>query len=140
MTGFDANGESDLLASVDSLNDSAQTTVVHREGGHEGYRIVLVQSESAIYDEVTKSEKVAFATQKSDHCEILIHKSLFSESRKKYLKSVLWHEIGHCAGKAHSENIADIMYYRARPLELYSESSLKSFFEVVLEATGLKSG
>lgn len=43
------------------------------------------------------------------------------------LKTVVWHEIGHCLGMGHHESPRDIMYSIAKPFNFYNTSDIAGF-------------
>lgn len=64
------------------------------------------------------------ALRKSRECIITIYPVTFE---RNMLKSVLWHEIGHCANLKHFKKENDIMYKSAKAFEQYDEYTVKRF-------------
>lgn len=59
-------------------------------------------------------------------CKITIYPVSFDD---RILKTVLWHEVGHCFGLEHSKNPNDIMYYSVGQFENYSQEYVDSFIQ-----------
>lgn len=50
------------------------------------------------------------------------------------LKTVIWHEYGHCVGLTHVEDDYEIMYPKAEPFEEYTRDEVESYLTAVAGA------
>lgn len=66
-------------------------------------------------------------------CGIILNEELFTIYKDR-LRTVVWHEIGHCAGLDHSSKSSDIMYYAAGPFDEYSKEAINRFITDVYES------
>lgn len=66
------------------------------------------------------------ALRKSRGCVITIYPVCFE---KQLLKTVIWHELGHCAKLDHTELKNDIMYKLAKPFDSYKEEDIDRFIQ-----------
>jgi hypothetical protein len=63
------------------------------------------------------------ACMNCDFCQIQVRE----EFDHGILKSIVWHELGHCAGLQHLTERADIMNPLVVPFHSYSDSSVQDF-------------
>ncbi|MBM4304771.1 MAG: matrixin family metalloprotease [Deltaproteobacteria bacterium] len=77
------------------------------------------------------------ATYNGTFCKVELNELVLQSSYSSYFEPVLWHEIGHCSGMEHVENSKEIMYPFANPRSFYSETSISSFFQSLLNYTSL---
>lgn len=83
--------------------DFTEKTIKKQKGGLAGTALILINS-----------------------CKITIYPVSFND---RILKTVLWHEVGHCFGLEHSKNPNDIMYTSVGQFENYSQDSINSFLQ-----------
>jgi len=81
--------------------------------------------------------RAGYAIMKNDLCEIELSEFLFDKDYEETLQSVLWHEIGHCAGLAHVEESNELMSRTTSSFGRYSNSAIERFFDAIQRAAGL---
>lgn len=74
---------------------------------------------------------LGLANPQQNSCAIILSERLFHEYEET-LKTVVWHEIGHCAGLEHSKKEGDIMYYQASEFSRYTKESIYNFVADVI--------
>lgn len=84
-------------------------------------------------DESLDSHILAVAYVGGPVCKIAVTEKAFESDG--LLTSVIWHEIGHCYGLKHTDNINDIMYPSVRDILRYPQSKLNLFLRRLYEAT-----
>ena len=62
---------------------------------------------------------------------------LMSSNTADDLESVLWHELGHCAGLVHVPQTGEIMYAYTNAFSTYSSDALSRFFTAITSSAGL---
>jgi hypothetical protein len=83
-----------------------------------GYPIVVS------YSPKSNGEKAGLAVVYDDICYITVYPISFAAG---IVKTVIWHEIAHCAGLGHVEESGQIMSTRVNQFVNYSENKLEFF-------------
>ncbi len=133
LAGFDAAEEVTVISALTSFNETSGRTIVEIENSEAGYPITLEKKDPP----TDKPFRAGLATYESSQCKIEISPRVFSQY-PNYLKSVLWHEMGHCAGLEHSEDQEDIMFHTSSKFENYSDASLHRFFDALFSIVSLQ--
>lgn len=71
-----------------------------------------------------KNGYAGLATVYNDSCIITVFPVAFKSNS---VKTVMWHEIGHCLGLGHKDGPRHIMSTNVGPFEMYTQEELKSF-------------
>ncbi|NBP13526.1 hypothetical protein EBU95_03890 [bacterium] len=106
-----------------SLSVENGKEIINSKVNDENYKILI-----KFIDEDTKtSSRVAGTALRLAHkCIISIYPVCFE---KQLLKTVLWHELGHCAKLNHNETQSSIMYKTAKPFVHYTEENIEDFIK-----------
>jgi len=123
IEGFTEAQTSELMGSIRELNRNAGKIVVTEEPGTMGYPIFF----RLVEPKGPSERRVGHAVFDEFKCEIDLSSIAFKSDRKGLAKSVLWHEIGHCAGLEHESESTELMYFTSFPFTFYSEGALDRF-------------
>jgi hypothetical protein len=109
-----------------------------------GRQMVYTQSESGTYpitivlrgpwsDAPTRA---GLTTMDSTQCIIQLNNIIFNPGMTGYIKPVVWHEMGHCAGLVHIADQKAIMYAQSNPFVFYSDDEITSFYQSWVSSAG----
>jgi len=136
IEGFSEQQLQELGLTIDELNTEAGQPVIIRENDPLAYPITL-----RIVSSTPESPKrVGYAVLRETHCEIEIDERAFELSDGNFLKSIVWHELGHCAGLDHNNDQFSVMYFTTAPFETYSNEALDSFVGDFINSAGIAIG
>lgn len=107
----------EIITYAKDLNQNK--TIIDQSGQ---YSIDIIPSEEYKINDTAAGT----ATRYNDHCVIRLSTSILT-TYKHCLKTVIWHEIGHCFGMIHSENQSDIMYKSVTAFGMYSNEAIVNF-------------
>jgi hypothetical protein len=131
---FSADQKAQIIESINSMNTAAGKILVETVPNQNGYPITLVQVEPP----PESPNRAGFAIHDDTQCTIQISKTVFDPAKKDYVKSVLWHEMGHCFGLQHDPQNGQLMYYTAEPFKTYSNESINRFFTEITSSVKQK--
>lgn len=126
MNHFDDANSKVVLESLRRLNarDDKALILIDGEDSPNALPLTLEQ-----HDPWPNEPLTAGITYREDRtCRIALSTELFKQIREDYVDSVIWHEVGHCAGLKHDPKDGSIMYATARPFRLFKESAIQDFF------------
>ncbi len=125
-----------LQAAIARLNRRAGTTLVRFGNSDRKFHVaILVQNNqyfTARYQGTAHTSKY--------RCVVRLTYELFKHARQNHFKTVLWHELGHCAGFPHSKKTFDIMNptprssWDGRPVCVRCEAEIKPFIDRLKKA------
>jgi hypothetical protein len=135
---FSEVDQGSVRAAIEELNQGVGRTLIALDSKEASspISIELVESISPRQESpLSSGTRVAGrATQLDSGCEILISKFVLESPSRDLLRSVLWHELGHCAGLEHVHEEGEIMYRSSVSFRNYSKSSLEKFFADLISA------
>ncbi len=79
--------------------------------------------------------RVGYAIVGPTSCTIELSEKLFAEL-KALLTTVVFHELGHCAGLGHTSDSHQVMSENATPFEDFTSNELGVFFDSLFQAIG----
>jgi len=130
---FDESVSADLIESfydsVEDLNDflgQKFSSFDPPKNRSDAYPIIISYSETESPDGYA-----GLALISSNMCAITIYPVTL---RKGLLKTVMWHELAHCADVLHTDTTDDIMSPAVRDIGWYTEEAMLRFKNQVLEA------
>lgn len=113
-----------MVASLTRMNASNDKPLVVLEGTPAPTTYLIHIQRHEAWPDLT-----AGMTQKgAETCSVDISTELFKSDRESYMDSVVWHELGHCAGLNHNPNKGTMMYAIAKPFSTLATSAVKDFF------------
>jgi hypothetical protein len=127
---FSAAESQTLITALDEMNIAVHRTIVQPDSATSGYPITIVLR--GPWDEAP--DRAGYATVESDKCTIELSNVIFAEGKKDYIKPVVWHEMGHCAGLQHDPTQGEIMYKASNRLSDYTQASISRFYVNVLSS------
>ena len=125
LNGFSSDESKEILASIEKLNGLSDKPLLTTTGDPtlKTYLIHVTRSNPWPDEPMT-----AGITMREDEvCHVELSTELFKSEREDYVDSVVWHELGHCAGLRHNPKAGSMMFATAKPFTLFSNDSLKSF-------------
>ena len=133
FSGFDPEEASSIQEAIEAFANQAPLNarlITMDEGGFPIYFTKDASLDST-------QNRAGLATLDRLHCIIALAPRVFLTYRT-HLKSVVWHEMGHCAGLEHSDLEGDIMYRTSKQFAWYTEKSIERFFSTVFLYIDLK--
>lgn len=122
LSDFSANEEKMVRGAIDEFNQrSGRNLIVSSDTETDSEIIVSWASEIPR----NATEVAGRATIEVDKCTVQISSVVSSD--EDFLKPVLWHELGHCAGLEHDEHENEIMYKTATYFSKFTEEALVRF-------------
>lgn len=134
VANFSAEERTKLVSAVKALNEHFEQTMVYVDTDPpedlEVYPISLSRVSAADW----KSSQAGYATVETRKCTVELAERLFKPESQKYIQSVVWHELGHCAGRQHDKDPGEVMYQNAVPFESYASAAVSRFCSEISEA------
>ena len=81
--------------------------------------------------------RAGFAIIEEEHCTIEISNTILTGGNRSFLKPVLWHELGHCAGLPHDSKSGELMFSTTSVTPDYGADVIGRFISSFLLAAGL---
>lgn len=150
LQGFSQSEATEVAASLQKLNDLAETIVIEPSGEMNGGYPIYFELASPDYAE---TKRVGHARFSNSECTVTLAPDLFLPESETYvanqngsraltaanamLNAVVFHEVGHCAGMKHSFKKEALMYPVTGPLYEYSQTDLRDFIAELLILTDL---
>lgn len=131
---FSAEQETTLKQSIAGFNSNLGTEALSETAPENALQI----SFKLVEPSAAHPKRLGFATLTDESCRVEINRDLFSDGNQDLFEIVLWHELGHCAGKSHEAAQGEIMYKSAARARSYTSDSIQRFFKAMLVATGLE--
>jgi len=150
IQGIEGAALSLVEENIEALNEDLGTAILHLTGG-DGSEVYIRRVESfesqagttshTDYAQIGFSGRSAAGTTVAGRatlldltCVIELADFLFEKGNKSLLQSVLWHEIGHCAGLPHVKEERELMSPLTLRFSEYSEAKIQRFFDDVLNS------
>ena len=126
LNNFDATNEQIVVDSLHRLNakDEKPLLLVDGETSPDAFPVTIEMHAPWPNEPLT----AGITYREEESCRIALSTELFKSVRQDYVDSVIWHEVGHCAGLSHDPKEGSVMYATARPFKLFKETALKEFF------------
>jgi len=129
IEGFSEEQEEEVLSAVEDLNDEVGSELVSTDPKDDTYPITIILGPP----EQEKATRVGLARVSSRSCSIELSKKLFDGTHPDHLKSVVWHELGHCKGLLHTtKEKGDVMSANALSFSLYTAEDILAFIDDLL--------
>lgn len=129
--GFSKEEETHVKESIGSLNDHADEKLVSEE--NKGYKIRIRKVDGTDWPKA----RAGYATVDDSDCLVELSKQIFEDAKSDYIMSVVWHELGHCAGLTHDSKNGEVMSAITAPFTAYSTDALARFMKAIKQSTGL---
>ena len=133
LEGFDESQHDTLTKTLEELNVRVARTVVAQTVSENAYPITIRMVDG--WKEAPS--RAGYATVSADGCVIELSGVVFTEARTDYVRPVVWHELGHCAGLTHTTSSGEVMSAASAPLPSYSTEALDRFYRAFLASAGL---
>jgi len=127
LDGFTEAEAQEVRASIDKLNAQADKPLIEISGeaSQNAYLIHIDRHEPWPDDPMT----AGLTTREDDLCSVSLSTELFKSDREGYVDSVVWHELGHCAGLTHNPKQGTMMFATAKLFTTFTNEALKSFIQ-----------
>ncbi len=132
VENFSPDQTATLNAALKEMNIHVHRTIVQPEGTTAGYPIRIKLREP--WPEAP--DRAGYATVESDRCTIELSNVIYKNADTDYIKPVVWHEMGHCAGLQHVATQGEIMYPSSNKLAAYTQDQISRFYSEVLSSIG----
>ncbi len=129
LDGFSEEELQEVRMSIDKLNAESDRPLVILDGepAQTSYLIHIERSNPWPNEPLT----AGITMRDDDLCSVALSTELFKSERANYVDSVVWHELGHCAGLTHNPTEGSMMFATAKPFTFFSSDALRSFIQDV---------
>lgn len=131
--GFSPTQLQALQSAIGSLNSQSKRILITSSGGPKSFPISI----SLVGPDQATENRAGCATVDSNQCSVQLSTLLFESDYAGDLESVVWHELGHCAGLVHVPQSGEIMYAYTNSFSSYSSGALSRFFASIIGSSGL---
>jgi len=122
---FTENDKSNIISLINDLNSrNSKPFLSFTEDIVNHQKITFKMVDHSESDSKNGLNIAGQAYVQQETCVIELFPTAFEN---QILESVVWHELGHCAGLEHSPNPDDVMYYMVTPFSLYKETAIDKF-------------
>lgn len=133
MQGFSDSQQTQIRAALEEVNTDAKKRVIEVDGAADRFP-VTIQLRNPWPEAPTRA---GYATMDPNGCVIEISTDVMRKGKEDYLRPVLWHELGHCAGLQHDPKEGEVMYKVSEPFSYYSSDAFTRFWGTILHAASL---
>ena len=134
MEGMTDTEKAEVRKAVESLNSLFGGQVLSFSPESEtNYTISMKKSEPP----TDNAQRAGYATVGIANCSVDLSAVLFREGMKEYIRPVVFHELGHCAGLEHSPDENDVMYKTTNKDGFYTEEAIERFLAAFRASAGL---
>ncbi len=131
VSGFNDNEKEKIYEWLEEINQYSNSILIDFSESHDGSSLYISKKE----DIPKFATRVAGrATLEYQKCTIEIL-SLVSNDDDLF-KTILWHELGHCAGLEHVPERGEIMYKEAIPFSNLSKEAVERFLNQFILSVG----
>ena len=135
ISGFSGEEETNVRSALADLNESGGKTTLILDGAPaRAFPITILKRDPP----ADAPNRAGLSTLDESHCTIEISSKVFSPGYSTYMKSVVWHEIGHCGGLVHTGQVGALMYPTTAPFVDYTNYELGDFFAALFSSALLK--
>lgn len=108
------------------------------DGEPSGSKPVLQITIRRVPDWTDAPRRAGYATMEGDSCLVELAERLFT-THAVYRKTVVWHELGHCAGLNHDPDEGEVMSATTSAFSSYDAATLERFIGEFEKSAGLLS-
>lgn len=140
LVAVEAGGDDDEALLRSDLHElaTAAKKELFLDGAPMGSAAVLKVTIRRVPDWADAPRRAGYATMEGDTCLVELAERLFV-SRHAYRKTVVWHELGHCAGMEHDTEEGEVMSPTTSSFDTYDETTLERFVAEFEKSAGLLS-
>lgn len=140
LVAVDGGSEAATATLRDDLSDlsAAAGRQLFFEGETMESRPILKITIRRVPDWRDAPRRAGYATTAGDTCLVELADRLFGTHRD-FRKTVVWHELGHCAGLEHDDQTGEIMSATTSTFSSYDATAIKRFIESFEHSAGLLS-
>lgn len=133
MQGFSSTQQQELQSALDDLNSQAPKPLFTTRSGPTTYPISI----SLVAPTQATENRAGCATVDANQCVVQLSSLLFEDEYADDLESVVWHELGHCAGLVHVPQQGEVMFAYTNAFSTYSSGALSRFLMSITSSAGL---
>lgn len=133
MQGFSPTQMQQIQSAISDLNSTGKRPLITTEAGPRTYPI----SVSLVDPTQATENRAGCATVSGSQCVVQLSSLLFEDEYADDLESVVWHELGHCAGLVHVPQQGEVMFAYTIPFSTYSSDALSRFLTSITSSAGL---
>ena len=141
LVAVDAGGDDGEALVRSDLRDlaTAAKKELFQDGEPTGSSAVLKVTIRRVPDWVDAPRRAGYATMEGDTCLVELAERLFASRHAAYRKTVVWHELGHCAGLEHDREEDEVMSPTTTSFDTYDETAIERFVAEFEKSAGLLS-
>lgn len=124
-----------VLEDINALNSEADEVLVNNEGGGASDAAPILIRKVADWTEAPS--RAGLATTDGTGCTVQIAARVFGSSYSSFRRTVVWHELAHCAGLPHVDAAGELMSPTTWAFSQYSAEKLERFIEAFAASAGL---
>lgn len=133
MPGFSDSQQTQIRTALEEMNTDAKKRVIEVNGAHDHFPVTITLRDP--WPEAPS--RAGYATMTPDGCLVEISTDVMRRGKEDYIRPVLWHELGHCAGLQHDPKEGEVMYKISEPFDTYSSDAFTRFWGTILRAASL---
>ena len=137
MEAGGTEAEALLKADIADLETEAKRKLF-LDGEPDGSKPVLKITVRRVPDWKDAPRRAGYATMEGDSCLVELAERLFT-THEVYRKTVVWHELGHCAGLDHDPRDGEVMSATTSAFDGYDAATLQHFMDEFEASAGLLS-